>query len=148
MNLDPCTSSYTFHDLTEVADQEAGTYCIPSRSDQAAIDSIQQPNYVFQMTVADEHGINATGLSNALKQLRKDPKTDAELFFVVPPDQYPRCAWICAPTVELHRVGQQCTINLHRGHSCVPNERKQIIVCVALLGSGGERSRSTPGGVI
>lgn len=83
-----------------MADQEAGTYCIPSRSDQAAIDSIQQPNYLFQMTVADEHGINATGLSNALKQLRKDPKTDAELFFAVPPDQYPRCVWICAPTVE------------------------------------------------
>jgi hypothetical protein len=102
LNLDPFTSSYTFHDLTEVADQEVGTYCIPSRSDQAAIDSIQQPNYLFQMTVADEHGINATGLSNALKQLRKDPKTDAELFFVVPPDQYPRCVWICAPTVELH----------------------------------------------
>lgn len=83
-----------------MADQEAGTYCIPSRSDQAAIDSIQQPNYLFQMTVADKHGINATGLSNALKQLRKDPKTDAELFFAVPPDQYPRCVWICAPTVE------------------------------------------------
>ncbi|EIE27688.1 hypothetical protein COCSUDRAFT_64335 [Coccomyxa subellipsoidea C-169] len=90
LKLPPCTSFYTFHDLKDVADQEAGTYCIPSRSDQAAIDSIQQPQYLFRMTLADEHSINATGLSHALEQLRKDPKTDAELFFAVPPDQYPR----------------------------------------------------------
>ncbi|EIE27060.1 hypothetical protein COCSUDRAFT_55086 [Coccomyxa subellipsoidea C-169] len=45
LDLPPCTSIYTFHDLKDVADQEAGTYCIPSRSDQAAIDSIQQPQW-------------------------------------------------------------------------------------------------------
>ena len=48
-------------------------YCIPSKSNEAAIDGILQPNRLFQMTVAHEHGVDGTALSNALKQLKNGP---------------------------------------------------------------------------
>lgn len=91
MNLARRTSLHSYNDLKEVAKHEAGAYCIPSNSDQAAIDNIKQPNFLFQMTVADHHDINAKGLSDAIEQLQKDPDTDAELIFVVPPDKFSRC---------------------------------------------------------
>lgn len=107
LQVDPCDYMCIYQDLKDVASEGPWTYCMRSRSDQEAIDSIQQPNRLFQMTVDDHHSINAAGLSNALEQLRKDSKTDAELFFAVPPDQYPRCVRTRAPVVlvVLHSMG-------------------------------------------
>jgi len=74
---------------------------MPPVSNEKAIDSLRQPSMLFQMTVADTHSINATGLSQAAQQLHSP---DPELIFVVPPDIHPRCGLrpVCNFDLDVH----------------------------------------------
>jgi hypothetical protein len=74
-----------FDNLEQVGAVEAGIYCRPKSRRFPAIDSLKQPNMVFQITVAQKHNINREGLEQAVGCLRSET---VNLFFVVPESNF------------------------------------------------------------
>ncbi len=71
-----------FSKIQEVRTAQDGIYCIPKVHNFAAVDALQQPSSLFQMTLMQKSTINAGGLARARHQLRD--QDHARLYFVVP----------------------------------------------------------------
>jgi hypothetical protein len=85
LTLAPCPSTVMFDSLGQVTTAEAGTYCRPRSRRFPAVDSLKQPNMIFQITVAQKHPINRSGLEQAVGCLRSQT---VDLFFVVPESNF------------------------------------------------------------
>lgn len=72
--------------LQKTLQASADTYCQASERNMAAIDSVQQPGSMFQMTASKKHSVNCAGLRSAVHSMEN--KLAARLYFVVPAEQY------------------------------------------------------------
>jgi len=86
LNEDELDLGHVFRDLSEIKDIPSGVYAYPSWRTLAAVDSVVSPDKLFQMTVAERHGIKVEGLKDLLHQLPK--RKMYRLYFVVPSEHY------------------------------------------------------------
>ncbi|GIL61138.1 hypothetical protein Vafri_15549 [Volvox africanus] len=75
-----CAGVHKFYKLEEVQQQVNKIYCVPPSHNFPAVDSIMQPEFLFQITTTQKSKVPLDGLLAAAKQLRGMPK----LYFVVP----------------------------------------------------------------
>ena len=74
--------THIFLDKEDVSHVQTANYFIPVGKTFEAVDSILQPDSVFQVTTAADHKVSGKGLENALQLL---PEKDSyKLYFVVP----------------------------------------------------------------
>ncbi|GIL63338.1 hypothetical protein Vafri_17298 [Volvox africanus] len=81
LNVEQCSGIHTFYKLQEIKEQGDNIYCVPSNHNFPAVDSIMQPQFLFQMTTTQKEEVKVDTLNAAAHQLRsKKPR----LYFVVP----------------------------------------------------------------
>lgn len=86
LELPPPVKEFSFTSLDDVAQQEDGTYCIPTSQTFDDIDALLQPDIMFQCTVSASHPASAAGVNNGAKAMRTTG--DVSLVFVVPPERF------------------------------------------------------------
>ena len=88
LTVAPCWPSIELSDLQDISLQlKDGMYGWGSSQALAGINAVVQPNKLFQITAAGQHGINPRGLTDAVRAIQA-AKQDVQLFFVVPPDVF------------------------------------------------------------
>ncbi|GIL67905.1 hypothetical protein Vafri_21124 [Volvox africanus] len=75
-----CAGVHKFYKLEEVRQQVNEIYCVPPSHNFPAVDSIMQPEFLFQITTTQKSKVPLDGLLAASRQLHGTPK----LCFVVP----------------------------------------------------------------
>ena len=83
LTIEACSSHLVFDDIMEVRSVAETAYCRPRRQNFAAVDSLRQPRWLYQITVAKRHGVNGPGLERAVECLQDD-RSAICLLFVVP----------------------------------------------------------------
>ena len=87
LTVTPCASCLVFDDIREVEGVADDVYCRPSSQTFAAIDSLRQPQHLYQITVARRHDVTGRGLERAAGSLRAR-RAEIRLYFVVPPKEF------------------------------------------------------------
>lgn len=80
------TDSQSWSDIVEAKDYKDGTYGKPLSRNEKAIDSLLQPDSLFQITVSEKHGVLLASVQQAAAVLRSSQSR--RLYFVVPSDKY------------------------------------------------------------
>jgi hypothetical protein len=75
-----------FRNWADVGRAGANVYLRPISKGLKAVDAIQKPNSLFQITVDSKHPIHASGLFEAVTALGFDGQVN--LFFALPSDRY------------------------------------------------------------
>ena len=73
-------------DIHSVDEVEEGVYCRPSARNFAAVDALIAPDKLFQITIAENHGINVDGLIKMKDKLNLEG--EIRLHFVIPKERY------------------------------------------------------------
>ncbi len=84
--LFPRVREKIFKDWTDVQGAVDGEYLRPISKGLKAVDALQKPNNLFQMTLSSKHPIHTSGLVEAINALGTDGKVN--LFFVLPNDRF------------------------------------------------------------
>ena len=84
LQLDVTETAY-WTNISEAAQFKDGVYGRPISRREGAIDSLQQPEHLFQMTVSRRHGVLLQSARQAVRVLRGKEK---RLYFVVPSDKF------------------------------------------------------------
>lgn len=87
LELPRCTIRAPLWSHQEIQTLPDGVYGWGRNEKFAAVDAICQPDFMYQLTVSEQHGINTRGLASAATKLRSGPG-DAKLIFAVPPDVF------------------------------------------------------------
>lgn len=87
LELPRCTIRAPLWSHQEIQTLPDGVYGWGRNEKFAAVDAICQPDLMYQLTVSEQHGINARGLASAATKLRSGPGY-AKLIFAVPPDVF------------------------------------------------------------
>lgn len=99
-HLPASSSMQTYNSLGSVPRLDDGVYWMPPIPNAEAVDSLKQPNMLFQMTVSAKHEIKSQGLHDAAQRL---VSPDPELIFVVPADIYPRRDLVLASLLHAYK---------------------------------------------
>lgn len=58
LTIEACSSHLVFDNIREVRSVADTAYCRPRRQNFAAVGSLRQPRWLYQITVAKRHGVN------------------------------------------------------------------------------------------
>jgi len=86
----PPSTEHVFGRLAELDHLEVGHHYRPMYNTLETVDSFMSREWLFQVTVANEHNVKITGLNVMLKHLREigDTASKRRLFFVVPESSF------------------------------------------------------------
>jgi hypothetical protein len=82
----PCVEEKIFRDFADIHGAADGEYLRPISKGLKAVDALQKPNNLFQMTVGSKHPVHASGLVEAINALGSQGQVN--LFFVLPNDLF------------------------------------------------------------
>ena len=85
MTIERSSDRHIFDSWPEVSNLSHTIYSRPRIKNLPAVDSVMQPNKLFQITVSSSHPVNCKGLREALSGMQDDER-HVSLFFVVPSD--------------------------------------------------------------
>ena len=87
ITIEPSSRSCIFYLWPEVKNLPHTVYSRPRIKNLPAVDSVMQPNKLYQITVSSSHTVNCKGLLEALSGMQ-DHIRQVRLFFVVPTDMF------------------------------------------------------------
>jgi hypothetical protein len=85
LRVPPSKGTFFFQSVDAVRSQPDGAYCRPRASNHPSVDALQQPGWMFQMTIAVKSKVKAIGLCDALGVLRGFDEQLQHVFIIVVP---------------------------------------------------------------